>query len=268
MKVYFYLFIIFFIMSCKLWYARLNDNIEKSDDYMTPESVGVKGILESVVEIKALSKNNLKDMAEKVKTTAITSKDKVLNSKIAGNDNDKKIPLKIAPALVSEIKNAAEKINIAVKSLIASGYAASEALKDNMKIGTDSICLLEKILEEVPKKNDSIDLDDNDRYGLCGRVNKVIEKFTKDKSNSVEFYILNSPKTNIEVVRECIKELMKKVENFFGNRGSKEGVSGELIQDCTKNNAEEFSEPLKSLSEAAAAIAEACKRLAYDIEEK
>lgn len=135
-----------------------------------------------------------------------------------------------------------------------------------MKIGIDSICLLYKILE-VPKKNSGIEFDKND-YDLREKINKVIEEFTEDKSNLVEFYSLNGPKTNIKVVRECIKKLMEKAETFFGNKDSKNGVYGELLQESAKNDLERFSEPLKLLSEAAAAITEACKRLAYDIEEK
>ncbi|MCD2382585.1 hypothetical protein [Borreliella americana] len=154
MKVCLYVFILFFIISCKLLYSKLNDTIEKPD-YMAPGDVIVKGMLESAMEIKALSKSNLKDMAKKVKNAAITSKDRILSSKTTGSDNNKKIPLKNVPILVGEIKNAAEKINTAIKSLIASGYTASSALKDNMKIGIDAICLLDKILE-VSKENGSI----------------------------------------------------------------------------------------------------------------
>lgn len=251
-------------MSCKLWHSKLNDTMEKPD-YMAPGNMVVKGMLESVVEIKALSKSNLKDMAEKVKTAAITSKDKVLSGKTSGSDNNKKIPLKNAPVLVGEIKNATEKINIAIKSLIDCGYTASNALKYNMKIGIDAICLLDKILE-VFKKNGSIEFNENE-YDLREKVNKVIKEFTEDKSNLVEFYSLNVYKKNIEVIKECIKKLMEKVEIFFGvNKDDENGVSGELLRECTKNNLEEFGEPLKLLSEATAAITEACKRLAYDIE--
>ncbi|MCD2382584.1 hypothetical protein [Borreliella americana] len=79
---------------------------------------------------------------------------------------------------------------------------------------------------------------------------------------------MHDSKKNIEVIKECIKKLMRKVESFFGvNKYDENGVSGELLRECAnKNNLEKFSEPLKLLSEATAAITEACKRLAYDIE--
>ncbi|WP_268825767.1 hypothetical protein [Borreliella turdi] len=41
------------------------------------------------------------------------------------------------------LKAQVEKINVAIKTLISSGYAALEALKDNAKIGIDGV-LLEK----------------------------------------------------------------------------------------------------------------------------
>ncbi len=66
----------------------------------------------------------------------------------------------------------------------------------------------------MSNKNDNIESDKNG-YNLCEKVNKVIEKFTKDRSNSVEFYSLNGPKTNIGIVKECIKKLLQKVESFF-----------------------------------------------------
>lgn len=81
MKVKIYLFIIFSITSCKLWCSKLNNTMKKPN-YIASSAVGVKGMLESAVKIKALSNyNNLKDMAEKVKTAAIISRDRVLSSK-------------------------------------------------------------------------------------------------------------------------------------------------------------------------------------------
>ncbi|WP_418905309.1 hypothetical protein QIA30_06275 (plasmid) [Borreliella turdi] len=268
MKIYSYLLfiIIFSLISCKLWYSTENNAAENSDDIASGVA-NVKSMFESKVEIKASNKDNFKDMAEKVKIAASVSKDNVLNSKGGGKDTNKKIPLKDIPTLVSGIKNSSEKIDTVLKSLMASGYTASEPLKDNMKIGIDSICLLEKILK-ISNENGSIARNNNDEYGgLLEKVNKVIEEFKKEKGDSVAFSILNSSRKDIDVVKECIKDLMGKAEKFFGgNRGGDRNGVSELLKESANSVSEgQFNEPLKLLSEAAADIAEACKRLIYDI---
>ncbi|WP_234930270.1 hypothetical protein [Borreliella garinii] len=265
MKIYLYLFNIFFIMSCKLWY--LNDTMEKGNQ-ADSEVVGVvKGMLESKLEIKVSSKDNLKDMAEKVKISAKESKDKVL----AKRKNDK-IALGDAPSIVREIRESAEKIDEALKALIASGYSASEALKDNMKTGIDKIRLLDKILEVVPKINgDDIDFDSD--ASIYDKIKKVVDEFNSKNKDEYGYSVMcmdSYPKTRgKDLVKKCIKELMKDVDKFLGDvKHSGNGVSGELLQESTKSESKQFSEPLKLLSEAVETITVACNRLGYDIDEK
>lgn len=264
MKIYLYLFNIFFVMSCKLWYSsNLNDTMEKGD-YTDPVVVGVKGMFESTLEVKSVNKDNLKDMAEKVRVAVTASKDKVLGSK----DNKGNIALRDAPALVREIRESAEKFDKVVKSLVASGYSASEPLKDNMKIGIDRIYLLDKILDIVSKTNGS-DIDfTNDGISIYNEIKKVIDEFNQTEHYSV--ISVNSYNTKgKDLVKKCIKELMQDVDRFLGDvKVNGDGVSGELLQSAKSESGRQFSEPLKILSEAAAAITEACKRLAYDIELK
>ncbi|WP_234931424.1 hypothetical protein [Borreliella garinii] len=264
MKIYLYLFNIFFIMSCKLWY--LNDTMEKGNQ-ADSEVVGVvKGMLESKLEIKVSSKDNIKDMAEKVKISAKASKDKVL-----GKRKNDKIALGDAPSLVKEIRESAEKIDEAVKSLIVSGYSASEALKYNMKTGIDKIRLLDKILGVVPKINDiDFDSDDNSIYD---KIKKVVDEFNSKNKDEYGYSVMcmdSYPKTRgKDLVKKCIKELMKDVDKFLGDvKHSGNGVSGELLQESTKSESKQFSEPLKLLSEAVETITVACNRLGYDIDEK
>ncbi|ACL35009.1 conserved hypothetical protein (plasmid) [Borreliella garinii Far04] len=265
MKIYLYLFNIFFVMSCKLWY--LNDTMEKGNQ-ADSEVVGVvKGMLESKLEIKVLSKDNIKDMAEKVKISAKESKDKVLDKR----KNDK-IALEDAPSLVKEIRKSAEKVDEAVKSLIASGYSASEALKDNMKTGIDKIRLLDKILEVVPKINgNDIDFDSSD--SIYDKIKKVVDEFNSKNKDEYGYSVMcmdSYPKTRgKDLVKKCIKELMKDVDKFLGDvKHSGNGVSGELLQESAKSESKQFSEPLKLLSEAVETITVACNRLGYDIDEK
>lgn len=265
MKIYLYLFNIFFVMSCKLWY--LNDTMEKGNQ-ADSEVVGVvKGMLESKLEIKVLSKDNIKDMAEKVKISAKESKDKVLDKR----KNDK-IALEDAPSLVKEIRESAEKVDEAVKSLIASGYSASEALKDNMKTGIDKIRLLDKILEVVPKINgNDIDFDSSD--SIYDKIKKVVDEFNSKNKDEYGYSVMcmdSYPKTRgKDLVKKCIKELMKDVDKFLGDvKHSGNGVSGELLQESAKSESKQFSEPLKLLSEAVETITVACNRLGYDIDEK
>ncbi|WNZ67089.1 hypothetical protein [Borreliella garinii] len=252
-------------MSCKLWY--LNDTMEKGNQ-ADSEVVGVvKGMLESKLEIKVLSKDNIKDMAEKVKISAKESKDKVLDKR----KNDK-IALEDAPSLVKEIRKSAEKVDEAVKSLIASGYSASEALKDNMKTGIDKIRLLDKILEVVPKINgNDIDFDSSD--SIYDKIKKVVDEFNSKNKDEYGYSVMcmdSYPKTRgKDLVKKCIKELMKDVDKFLGDvKHSGNGVSGELLQESAKSESKQFSEPLKLLSEAVETITVACNRLGYDIDEK
>lgn len=257
MKIYLYLFNIFFIMSCKLWY--LNDTMEKGNQ-SDSEVVGVKGMLESKLEIKVLSKDNIKDMAEKVKISAKESKDKVL-----GKRKNNKIALEDAPSLVRDIRESAEKIDEAVKSLIVSGYSASEALKYNMKTGIDKIRLLDKILEVVPKING----DDS----IYEKIKKVVEEFNSKNKDEYGYSVMcmnsYSKTKGKNLVKKCINELMKDVDKFLGDvKHNGNGVSGELLQESAKNESKQFSEPLKLLSEAVETITEACNRLNYDIDEK
>ncbi|WP_234929682.1 hypothetical protein [Borreliella garinii] len=265
MKMYLYLFNIFFVMSCKLWY--LNDTMEKGNQ-ADSEVVGVvKGMLESKLEIKVSSKDNLKDMAEKVKISAKESKDKVL-----GKRKNNKIALGDAPSIVREIRGSAEKIDEALKSLIASGYSASEALKDNMKTGIDKIRLLDKILEIVSKINgDDIDFDSNG--SIYEKIKKVVDEFNSKNKDEYGYSVMcmdSYPKTRgKDLVKKCINELMKDVDKFLGDvKRSGNGVSGELLQESTKSESKQFGEPLKLLSEAVETITEACNRLGYDIDEK
>ncbi|WP_234928442.1 hypothetical protein [Borreliella garinii] len=263
MKIYLYLFNIFFVMSCKLWY--LNDTMGKGNQ-ADSEVVGVvKGMLESKLEIKVSSKDNIKDMAEKVNISAKASKDKVL-----GKRKNAKIALGDAPSLVKEIRESAEKIDEAVKSLIVSGYSASEALKYNMKTGIDKIRLLDKILEVVPKINDN-DFDSDD--SIYDKIKKVVDEFNsknKDEYGYSAMCMDSYPKTRgKDLVKKCIKELMKDVDKFLGDvKHSGNGVSGELLQESAKSESKQFSEPLKLLSEAVETITVACNRLGYDIDEK
>ncbi|WP_029358236.1 hypothetical protein [Borreliella garinii] len=231
------------------------------------EVVGVvKGMLESKLEIKVSSKDNIKDMAEKVKISAKASKDKVL-----GKRKNDKIALGDAPSLVKEIRESAEKIDEAVKSLIVSGYSASEALKYNMKTGIDKIRLLDKILGVVPKINDiDFDSDDNSIYD---KIKKVVDEFNSKNKDEYGYSVMcmdSYPKTRgKDLVKKCIKELMKDVDKFLGDvKHSGNGVSGELLQESTKSESKQFSEPLKLLSEAVETITVACNRLGYDIDEK
>lgn len=265
MKIYLYLFNIFFVMSCKLWY--LNDTMEKGNQ-ADSEVVGVvKGMLESKLEIKVSSKDNIKDMAEKVKISAKESKDKVL-----GKRKNDKIALGDAPSLVKEIRESAEKIDEAVKSLIVSGYSASEALKYNMKTGIDKIRLLDKILEVVPKINDNdIDFDSDD--SIYKKIKKVVDEFNSKNKYEYGYSVMRTssyPKTRVkDLVKKCIKELMIDVDKFLGDvKHSGNGVSGELLQESAKSESKQFSEPLKLLSEAVETITVACNRLGYDIDEK
>lgn len=263
MKIYLYLFNIFFVMSCKLWY--LNDTMEKGNQ-ADSEVVGVvKGMLESKLEIKVSSKDNIKDIAEKVKISAKESKDKVL-----GKRKNDKIALGDAPSLVKEIRESAEKIDEAVKSLIVSGYSASEALKYNMKTGIDKIRLLDKILEVVPKIND-IDFDSD--HSIYKKIKKVVDEFNSKNKYEYGYSVMRTssyPKTRVkDLVKKCIKELMIDVDKFLGDvKHSGNGVSGELLQESAKSESKQFSEPLKLLSEAVETIAVACNRLGYDIDEK
>ncbi|WP_234930123.1 hypothetical protein [Borreliella garinii] len=264
MKIYLYLFNIFFIMSCKLWY--LNDTMEKGNQ-SDSEVVGVKGMLESKLEIKVLSKDNIKDMAEKVKISAKESKDKVL-----GKRENNKIALGDAPSLVREIRESAEKIDEAVKSLIALGYSASEALKDNMKTGIDKIRLLDKILGVVPKINgNDINFDSDD--SIYEKIKKVVDEFNSKNKDEYGYSVMcmdsYSKTKGKNLVKKCINELMKDVDKFLGDvKHNGNGVSGELLQESTKSESKQFSEPLKLLSEAVKTITEACNRLNYDVDEK
>ncbi|WP_234909481.1 hypothetical protein [Borreliella turdi] len=266
MKIYIYLFNIFFIMSCKLWYLNLNDTMRKGDQ-SNSEIVGVKGMLESKMEVKILSKDNLKDMAEKVKISAKESKDKVLSKR-----KNNKIALENAPSLVREIRESAEKIDAAVKSLIDSGYSASETLKDNMKTGIDKIRLLDKILGVVPKIN-SNDIDFNSGGSIYDKIKKVIDEFTSKEKNEYGYSGIcmdSYPKTRgKDLVKKCINELMKDIDKSLSDvKHNGNGVSGELLQDSAKSESKQFSEPLKLLSEAVETITEACNRLGHDIDEK
>ncbi|APQ15800.1 hypothetical protein BLA33_05525 (plasmid) [Borreliella garinii] len=230
------------------------------------EVVGVvKGMLESKLEIKVSSKDNIKDMAEKVNISAKASKDKVL-----GKRKNAKIALGDAPSLVKEIRESAEKIDEAVKSLIVSGYSASEALKYNMKTGIDKIRLLDKILEVVPKINDN-DFDSDD--SIYDKIKKVVDEFNSKNKDEYGYSVMcmdSYPKTRgKDLVKKCIKELMKDVDKFLGDvKHSGNGVSGELLQESAKSESKQFSEPLKLLSEAVETITVACNRLGYDIDEK
>lgn len=265
MKIYLYLFNIFFIMSCKLWY--LNDTMEKGNQADSGVVGVVKGMLESKLEIKVSSKDNIKDMAEKVKISAKESKDKVLGKRKNG-----KIALGDAPSLVREIRESAEKINEAVKSLIASGYSASEALKDNMKTGIDKIRLLDNILEVVPKINVN-DINFDSGHSIYDKIKKVVDEFNSKNKDEYGYSVMcidSYPKTKgKDLVKKCINELMKDVDKFLGDvKHSGNGVSGELLQESAKSESKQFSEPLKLLSEAVETITEACNRLNYDIDEK
>ncbi|WP_330529204.1 hypothetical protein [Borreliella valaisiana] len=229
------------------------------------EVVGVKGMLESKMEIKVLSKDNLKDMAKKVKISAKESKDKVL-----GKRKNDKIAVGDAPSLVREIRESAEKIDEALKSLIASGYSASEALKYNMKTGIDKIRLLDKILGVMLKINgDDIDFDSGD--SIYDKIKKVVDEFNSKNKDEYGYSVMcidSYPKTRgKDLVKKFINELMKDVDKFLGDvKRSGNGVSGELLQESTKSESKQFSEPLKLLSEAVETITEACNRLGYDIE--
>ncbi len=103
--------------------------MEKGGGHSNPKVVGVKGMFESALEIKALSKeDNPKDMVEKASISAKESKDKVLSSK-KGNVS---IALGEVPSLVRDIRESAKKIDESLKLLIASGYDASYPLSDNI----------------------------------------------------------------------------------------------------------------------------------------
>lgn len=239
--------------------------MEKGGGHSNPKVVGVKGMFESALEIKALSKeDNPKDMVEKASISAKESKDKVLSSK-KGNAS---IALGEVPSLVRDIRESAKKIDESLKLLIASGYDASYPLSDNMKIGIGRICLLDKILEAVmPKINDS----DNDNFddNICEKIKKVVDEFNKNEKDEYSCSIMSlnsySKTKGKDLVKKCINELMKDVEKYLGDvKGNGNGVCGELLQGA-KSASGQFGESLKLLSEAASAIAEACKRLAYDI---
>lgn len=218
-------------------------------------------------KFKVSSKDNIKDMSEKVKISAKESKDKVLGKK----KNDK-IALGDAPSLVKEIRESAEKIDEAVKSLIVSGYSASEALKYNMKTGIDKIRLLNKILEVVPKINDN-DINFDSADSICDKIKKVVDEFNSKNKYEYGYFVMSMssyPKTRVkDLVKKCIKELMKDVDKFLGDvKHSGNGVSGELLQESAKSESKQFSEPLQLLSEAVETITVACNRLGYDIDEK
>ncbi|WP_421114487.1 hypothetical protein QIA00_05250 (plasmid) [Borreliella americana] len=264
MKIYLYLFSVFLVVSCKLWYSNLNDTMGKGDGHSNPKVVGVKGMLESTLEIKALSKDNPKDMAEKVSLSAKESKYKVLSSK--KENANAKIALGDAPALVRNIRESAEKLDEAVKLLVASGYGASSPLTDNMKVGIGRIRLLDKILGVVDSKINEID---NDNFGsICEKIKEVVDEFNKKEKDEYGYSIMSlnsySKTEGKDLVKKCINELMKDVDKYLGDvKGNGNGVCGELLQDASASG--QFGESLKLLSEAASAIAEACKRLAYDI---
>ncbi|MCD2349279.1 hypothetical protein LRB78_01065 [Borreliella americana] len=270
MKIYLYLFSVFLAMSCKLWYSNLNDTVEKGGDHSNPKVVGVKGMFESALKIKALIKeDNPKDMAERASISAKESKDKVLSSK----KENAKIALGDAPMLVRNIRESAEKLDEAVKLLVASGYGVSSSspLTDNMKVGIDRIRLLDKILEVVNPKINEID-NDNFDDSICKKIKEVVDEFNKKEKDEYGYSIisLNSypREKGKDLVKKCINELMKDVEKYFGDvKGNGDGVCGELLQGA-KSAPEQFSESLKLLSEAASAIAEACKRLAFDVDDK
>ncbi|WP_215536741.1 hypothetical protein [Borreliella bavariensis] len=150
-----------------------------------------------------------------------------------------------APSLVREIREAAEKIDEALKSLIASGYSASEAIKYNMKTGIDKIRLLDKILGVMPKINgDDIDFDSSG--SIYDKIKKVVDEFNSKKKDEHGYSVMcidSYPKTRgKDLVKKFINELMKDVDKFLSDvkRGGN-GVSGELLQESAKSESKQFS---------------------------
>ncbi|QMU99886.1 hypothetical protein F0310_05620 (plasmid) [Borrelia sp. A-FGy1] len=269
MKIYLCLCSVLLAASCKLFYLNVGTGQAETEktseadfapalDVVKEKNVGSKP--KAKQENKALGKDILEKMAEEVKEAASAAKGKVLGSK---TKDGSKIPISEVPSLVSQLKETSRKIEKAISELISLGYSAADALKDNLKTGISSICLLDQILE-VAKENGQIKLGDNE-YDLRDKVKGVIEEFKKKEECLVAFSLKEGPKKNSEVIKECVSGLMGKVESLFGDsKGNGDGVAGELMQ-ASKSAEKRFSKPLSLIREAVCDITQACKRLIYDL---
>ncbi|WP_188093273.1 hypothetical protein QIA37_04885 (plasmid) [Borrelia sp. CA_690] len=217
MKKIVLLILINLISSCK-WYENkaAKEKNKNSSIALTTSKQSLNELSEG--KIKTLSAQDLLMLASEAKIDAEKSNEEVNSQK---KSNSKNIEVKDTPKLVQAIKKSSEKIDLAFKALIMSGYNASPTAKSNLENGLKMINLLDELLKIAV-----IDEYDNS-ISKYNDLKKAIDSFNNQNS-LIKVYLKNSSNEDKIEAKKCIKTLMYNVETYF------EGVYNEL-KDENKN---------------------------------
>ncbi|ACN93526.1 hypothetical protein QIA19_04835 (plasmid) [Borreliella finlandensis] len=207
------------ISSCKWYENKAAKEVNKNS--LMALTAGEQNLNElSERKIKTLSTQDLLTLASEAKIDAEKSNEEV-NSQKKSKKNSKNIEVKDTPKLVKAIKKSSEKIDLAFKALIGSGYNASPTAKSNLENGLKMINLLDELLKiAVINGNDNSISKYND-------LKKAVDNFNNQNS-LIKVYLKNSSNEDKIEAKKCIKTLMRNVETYF------EGVYDEL-KDENKN---------------------------------
>ncbi|WP_418457391.1 hypothetical protein [Borreliella andersonii] len=213
------LILISLISSCKWYENKAAKEVSKnSSTALTSRDQNLNELSEGKI-IKTLNAKDLLTLANEAKIDAEKSNE-VVNSQKKSKNNSKNIEVKDAPKLVQAIKKSSEKIDLAFKALIGSGYNASPTTKSNLENGLKMINLLDELLKIA-----IIDGNDNS-ISKYNDLKKAVDNF--NNQNSLKVYLKDSSNENKIEAKKCIKTLMRNVEIYF------EGVFNEL-KDENKN---------------------------------
>ncbi|ACH93825.1 hypothetical protein [Borrelia duttonii] len=233
-------------ISCKL-----NNNKLKAESETKLAKENAKLVADSIVgqvskltglattEIKALSKEELAKIANEAKATSEISRKNIDDfHKIKGKA---KLEVSDIPNFIKVIRESAEKISIAFRTLLSAGYngPVANAVNSNINSGVKIISLLEQLLNITTKEiynNKELEIRD------------AIEEFNRSYPG-LRIYVIES--RDKDPMKTYINVMMKNVSRYFFN-----GVHEELLENLDKAP-NKLKEALTSLKDAANSISTA-----------
>ncbi|UGQ18015.1 hypothetical protein [Borrelia sp. RT1S] len=237
-------------VSCKWWYkaeaeVEIKLKVVKEDPVVVAEKAAEevsKATGKGVEEVKTLSKEELDKIAKEVKDDA----EKVLQD--TRNASNNIANAKKTSELIKEIKESAEKFELAFKTLVGAGYTGDvvDPVMGNMSRGLKNLPLLEQLAGIV------------ENNGRREDAEKAVKAFGGDKGSCLSSLNERGYAQN-KGSKECINSLMERINSTFNG-----GVHN-LLRDALSTAPEKFKAPLGALRQAANDISTAAGIIKYSI---
>ncbi|UGQ16761.1 hypothetical protein [Borrelia sp. RT5S] len=228
--------VLMLFVSCKWWYkaeaeVEIKVKVVKEDSVVVAEKAAEevsKATGKGVEEVKTLSKEELDEIAKKVADDA----KKTVEDARGNRGNEKK-----TSELIKEIKESAEKFELAFKTLVGAGYTGDvvNPVVGNLQDALKRVSLVDKLSGIV------------DSSGSREDAKKAVSAFNGDAGSCMNSITESrgGGRAQKEGTKECMKSLMGNVSSSFHG-----GVFNEL-RDALDSAPEKFKGALGMLRSAA-----------------